>query len=569
MSGQTSSTSSAASGTGRAGPNAHEMGGNSARIAGRVRLASMVFIVIGLVIIATALPLEQGLRAIASWVEGLGPAGPLAFAGIYLVITVLMLPGSAFSIAAGALFGLVWGTVAVWLGSNLGAAAAFLVARYLARDAIEKKLAGSPKFKAVDRAVAQQGWKIVAMLRLSPAVPFNVQNYMYGLTGIGFWACVGATAVAMLPGIFLYVYLGYAGRASIEAAAAGEVEGGWEQWILLVVGLVATIAVTVYIARLAFRAITEQTDVEPAEDSREKEQTMTQTQPATGRRPWIGAALSALAAILVLVGAALAVIQPEFVTRFFGPPQVTMVEAYEQRPDGPTVDHSRYQNVLDAFVNNAGGVDYAGLAENPHDLLAYHEQLADVPWCELGRNEKLALLLNAYNSFTLELMIDWLDEPGIEGIRDIPSAHRWDAERWNIGGNVWSLDQIEHVQIRQHFIEPDYHFAAVCAAIGCPPLRTEVYTGERLDEQLRDQALIVHEDGTRWFQYDREDGILHLTPLYRWYRGDYEQVKPDILEYAAQYNQRLSADLEADIRPRVRWLEYDWSLNDQEALPEE
>ncbi len=166
-------------------------------------------------------------------------------------------------------------------------------------------------------------------------------------------------------------------------------------------------------------------------------------------------------------------------------------------------------------------------------------------------------------------MIDWLDKPGIEGIRDIPSAQRWDAERWNIGGNIWSLDQIEHVQIRQHFIQPDYHFAAVCAAIGCPPLRTEVYTGERLDAQLRDQARIVHEDGTRWFQYDRENGALHLTPLYRWYRGDFEQVKPDILEYAAQYNDTLAADLEAGNRPTVHWLEYDWALNDQEALPAE
>jgi uncharacterized membrane protein YdjX (TVP38/TMEM64 family) len=567
MSGPTASPHPVAGGAGRAGPNANAKGGDSARIAGWVRLISLALIVVGLVMIATVLPVERGIRAVVGWVDGLGPVGPLVFAGIYLLITVLMIPAAAFSVAAGALFGPFWGTVSVWLGSNLGAAAAFLIARYLARDAVEKKLAGSPKFKAIDRAVAEGGWKIVAMLRLSPAVPFNVQNYLYGLTSIRFWACVAATAVAMLPGIFLYVYLGYAGRVSIEAAAAGEIERGWGYWTLLAGGLIATVAVTVYITRLAWRAVAEQTDVAPAEE--DKGPAMEQAQPAARRNPWVGAGISAVLALLVLIGAALAMLQPEFITRLFGPPAVTMAEAYEQRPDGPTVDHSRFQNILDAFVNEAGGVDYAGLAENPDELLAYNASLADVPWSELGRNEKLALLLNAYNSFTLELMIDWLDEPGIEGIRDIPRAQRWDAERWNIGGNIWSLDQIEHVQIRAHFIEPDYHFAAVCAAIGCPPLRTEVYTGERLDEQLRDQARIVHEDGTRWFQYDRDRGVLHLTPLYQWYRGDFEQVKPDILQYAAQYNATLAADLEAGNRPNVRWLEYDWSLNDQEALPEE
>ena len=246
------------------------------RIAEWVKLASIALIVIGLLVIAGALPLEQGIRAVVGWVEGLGPVGPMVYAGIYLLVTVLMIPAAAFSIAAGALFGLWWGTVAVWLGSNLGAAAAFLIARYLARDAVARKLAGFPKFKAIDRAVAEGGWKIVAMLRLSPAVPFNVQNYVYGLTGIRFWACVGATAVAMLPGIFMYVYLGYAGRASIEAAAAGEVQRGWEQWLLLVLGLIATVAVTVYITKLARRAIAAHTDVAPAEEDKE---------PATAS-PW-------------------------------------------------------------------------------------------------------------------------------------------------------------------------------------------------------------------------------------------------------------------------------------------
>jgi hypothetical protein len=165
-------------------------------------------------------------------------------------------------------------------------------------------------------------------------------------------------------------------------------------------------------------------------------------------------------------------------------------------------------------------------------------------------------------------MIEWLDKPNIDGIRDIPAKKRWEAERWNIAGHTWSLDQIEHEQIRAKFKAPNYHFAAVCAAVGCPPLRTEPYTGDKLERQLKDQAQTVHTNGSRWFQYDRSSNVLHLTPLYKWYRGDFEQVSGDILIHAAQYNETLAAALENDNRHDVRWLNYDWSLNDQEALNE-
>ncbi len=305
---------------------------NPRRIAEWVKLVSIAVIVIGLLVIATALPLEQGIRAVIAWVGGLGPVGPLVYAGIYLLVTVLMIPVAAFSIAAGALFGLFWGTVAVWLGSNLGAALALLIARYLARDAVRKKLARFPKFKAIDRAVAEDGWKIVAMLRLSPAVPFNVQNYVYGLTGIRFWPCVGASAVAMLPGIFMYVYLGYAGRASIEAAAAGEVQRGWGHWALLAAGLIATLVVTVYITQLARLAIAKQTDVEPVEEDKEREPAMESPIPVVPRNPWVGAGVSAGLAILVLVGAVLAMFQPEFLTRLFGPPACSGENSLRHRP---------------------------------------------------------------------------------------------------------------------------------------------------------------------------------------------------------------------------------------------
>ena len=540
---------------------------SSARLAGWVRLISVGMIVLGLLAIASALPIEDAIRLVERWVQGLGPAGPLVYAGIYLLVTVLMIPAAAFSVVAGALFGLVWGTVAVWLGANIGAALAFLIARYLARDAVARKLAGFPKFKAIDRAVAEGGWKIVAMLRLSPAVPFNLQNYLYGLTGIRFWACVGATAVAMLPGIFLYVYLGYAGRASLEAAAAGEVQGGLGQTILFIVGLLATLAVTVYITRLARRAITQQTELDQMENETEVKSAQSNAESDT-RSPWLSAGILAGLAVIVLSAAACAQLRPGWVTQWFGPPAVTMTEAYEAKPNGAAFDHSQYAAVLNQYVNESGGVDYDALAENPDKLLAYNKSLANAPWDKMGRDAKLALLINAYNSFTLQLMIEWLDKPNIDGIRDIPAAKRWEAKRWNIAGRTWSLNQIEHEQIRAKFKAPNYHFAAVCAAVGCPPLRTEPYTGDKIEQQLKDQAQAVHTNGSRWFQYDRKANVLHLTPLYKWYRGDFEQVSGDILDHAAQYNDTLATALDNDNRPEVRWLDYDWSLNDQQALHE-
>ena len=326
------------------------------------------------------------------WVQGLGPAGPLVYAGIYLLVTVLMIPAAAFSIVAGALFGLFWGTVSVWLGANVGAALAFLIARYLARQAVERRLAGFPKFKAIDRAVAEGGWKIVAMLRLSPAVPFNVQNYLYGLTGIRFWSCVGATAIAMLPGIFLYVYLGYAGRASIEAAAAGEVQGGMGQTILFIVGLLATLAVTVYITRLARHAIAQQTELEPMEQDGQPQDEQAATEP-TKRSPWLSAGILGGLALIVLTTAACAQLRPGWITQWFGPPAVTMAEAYDisvapHCPLGPIALAPSVQvdaTVSNAFIQeqslNMQYNDRGGLREylsNPH-VLDYEGGTMELP----------------------------------------------------------------------------------------------------------------------------------------------------------------------------------------------
>ena len=144
-----------------------------------------------------------------------------------------------------------------------------------------------------------------------------------------------------------------------------------------------------------------------------------------------------------------------------------------------------------------------------------------------------------------------------DSIRDIPDAERWDAVRWKIGGRTLSLNQLEHEEIRPKFREPRIHFALVCAAVGCPPLRREAYVGARLEEQLADQTRRVHGD-PRWVRYTPGDATIGLTSLYEWYRGDFEQIGGDVLDYVRRYRPDLGEE-----RPRIRFLSYDWSLNDQ------
>jgi uncharacterized membrane protein YdjX (TVP38/TMEM64 family) len=189
------------------------------------------------------------------WVEGLGFWGPAVFVLGYAVATVAFLPGSLLTLAAGATFGLVEGTLWAFLGATLGSSASFLIARYAARGWVERKLEGRAKLRAIDRAVGREGWKVVALLRLSPAIPYNVLNYLLGLTRVRYLHYLAAS-VAMLPGTLLYVYYGKVAGDVVSAAGGAGEKTAWD-WALLGVGLAATLAVTVLITRKARAALAE------------------------------------------------------------------------------------------------------------------------------------------------------------------------------------------------------------------------------------------------------------------------------------------------------------------------
>jgi len=204
------------------------------------------------------LPVKEILERAVRWACGTGTPGLVAFAFITMIAAVLFLPGSVLTTAAGVLFGLKNGTIVVSAGATLGAGASFLIARYLARDRVARWAAENPRFASLDAAVGKEGWKIVFLTRLSPIFPYNLLNYLFGLTKVGFWPYLLASWVGMLPGTILYVYFGFAGRA-VAANADGPGIGNLWEVIFWGIGLVATALLTFYVARLARRALSEQT----------------------------------------------------------------------------------------------------------------------------------------------------------------------------------------------------------------------------------------------------------------------------------------------------------------------
>ena len=217
-----------------------------------LKLGAVAALAIAILAAAHFLGVSELLTNLVAGVEQLGAWGPTIFIVTYAAATIVLAPASALTLAAGAVFGLGWGSVYASIASTLGAGCSFLVGRYLARDWVHRQTAGNAKFAAIDEAVAKEGWKIVALTRLSPAFPFNLLNYAYGLTQVRFAPYLIASWIAMMPGTVMYVYLG-----SLANAPAGRTPG---QWVLLGVGLVATIAATVRITKSARRALQQKLD---------------------------------------------------------------------------------------------------------------------------------------------------------------------------------------------------------------------------------------------------------------------------------------------------------------------
>ena len=248
---------------------------------------------------------------------------------------------------------------------------------------------------------------------------------------------------------------------------------------------------------------------------------------------------------------------PHLLNKLFGPPTVQITEHYSNVANGASFDHDLFDKLLKNYVDDKGWVDYENLENNQRDLDTYIARIADAPFDDLGRDQKLALLMNAYNAFTLKLILDYYP---LDSIKDIPKAKSWDDVRWNIGGNTWSLNQIEHQEIRPKFREPRIHFALVCAAVGCPPLRNEAYDAKRLELQLNEQTRFVFRHKT-WFELDEKRNVVKLTKLLSWYGDDFAQFQGSVIKYVAEYSSALEQLLDTGHQPDSEWIDYDWALN--------
>lgn len=200
------------------------------------------------------LPVAEWTTRLAERARETGAVGVAVFIVAYVISTVVLLPGSILTLAAGFAYGPIWGLAVASPASVAGASCAFLLGRTLLRDWAERTIRDASKLRAIDRAVEREGFKLVLLLRLSPLFPFNALNYALSLTRVPFGTYVMASFIGMLPGTALYVYLGSLAPAAAELSSAGQ-RGGTTQTLLYVAGLLATVGVVVVGTRMARRAL--------------------------------------------------------------------------------------------------------------------------------------------------------------------------------------------------------------------------------------------------------------------------------------------------------------------------
>ena len=201
--------------------------------------------------------LQQFLQNTLNWINSLGALGGIVFIGIYIIATLAFLPASILTLGAGIIFGVIWGSLYVFIGATLGAVAAFLGGRYLAQGWVKEKIASYKKFAIIDKAVSKEGLKIVLLVRLSPLFPFNLLNYAFGITSVSFQDYL-IGSVGMIPGTIMYVYFGYLLGNIALIGTHNQPVNLILHWAIKIIGLIATIAVTIYVTKIAKKALDEE-----------------------------------------------------------------------------------------------------------------------------------------------------------------------------------------------------------------------------------------------------------------------------------------------------------------------
>ena len=229
------------------------------RIGWRVAVVGLLAGLAAAIFLSGPAGVEEALSSLRGWADARGTTGMVGFGAAYVALALLFVPGAVLTMAAGAVYGVGWGLVVVAVATTVADAAAFLLGRHVARGAVLRLMDRYPRFRVVDRAVSRGGWRIVALVRLDPTLPYSASNYLFGVTGVPFPTFLASSAVFTLPGAWAYLYAGFLGFETIggEARTAAE-------WAVLVFGLAVTVAAVAYVTVLARRALDEMNGREPA-----------------------------------------------------------------------------------------------------------------------------------------------------------------------------------------------------------------------------------------------------------------------------------------------------------------
>ncbi|MDH3272852.1 MAG: VTT domain-containing protein [Gemmatimonadota bacterium] len=495
-----------------------------------LKLGVLVALVAGGLMAAKFTPLAQyfsreGVGQSIEWLRA-SESAPLLYIGVYAGATTLAIPGSILTLAGGAMFGLVWGTLYTTIAANIGANAAFGVGRFLGRDGV-RRLAGG-RLDAIDNATKDYGFRGLLTLRLIPVVPFNALNFGAGLTSISWPAYAAATAIGIFPGTVVYTMFA-------DALLAGSQEASRDAFLRVLISgaLLVLLSFLPTIARTLGVNVPGSRGDGPADK--------------TG---------GGTAASVVIVAAAVLALTP------------TTLRAQ----DLPS--HDAFSGVL-AEVVHQPLVDYQGLVDRRGALEAYLERLGNVEMATLesaSRNERLAFWINAYNACMLRLVADHYPIRAKRGffsslrnsVAGRPDNSVWSIddvftrEHCRIAGASRSQDQIEHEIIRPTFGDPRIHFAVNCAASSCPVLWPEAYEAARLDEQL-DRAVRNLIDDPRHFQVSESE--VRMNKVLDWYSDDFGG-KDGLRTFFAPYLSPEAAAVLSDPNTDIEFFEYDWTLND-------
>ncbi len=447
------------------------------------------------------------------------PWAPVLFVILYTGAVALALPGTILTLTGGAVFGFWGGLFLNSIGANLGANLAFWLSRALGRSGIRHLLRGESfqrHLSRLDEISTRHGFRGLLVLRLVPAVPFNVLNFGPGLTAMSWRAYAGATLIGILPGTAVYTLFA-------DALLQGSQEASREAFVrALVAGaLLAALALIPVVLRRMRISLPGAT------------RTIVTTLVLWTSGPLVGQSL----------------------------------------PDPEGFDHVLEQIVHPPFV------DYSALVDARGSLNRYIESLGATDPGTLSSastGEQLAFWINAYNACMLKIVADHYPiEPGGTGflgrirnrLAGYPADSVWQIrdvftrEHCEVAGEARSQDEIEHTVIRPRFSEPRIHFAVNCAARSCPVLRPEAYRADRLDAQL-DAAVRSFIDTESQFSLEGgEPPTLRLNMVLDWYRDDFGGI-PGLRDFLSAYLEGERQRLVLSGDTQVIFLDYDWTLND-------